>query len=221
MAAGDEAAAAALDEAETDPLGIHLRILHKTLVVNPEFGIDAEVEVGSQDCYMRLKFEDPPLDALLLMFPEGRPAALQKELCSHLMRSALAPYAVQAMTYFHTNGSTEVKAETPMYYMLCEDEELGVDEDGSQQGDLKLRRRCLSWRVVIFASQAGCLVDFSGIQPDGDRVGAGFFLSSDTVAESFQEYEIYRYEGLEARALDDARQADITRLCSLIDTFEP
>lgn len=213
--------AAESEPAAGDLLDAHLDAIHQTLVLNKEFAIDAEVEVGSQDCYMRLKFKEPLLDTLLLVFPEGRTAAMQEELRSHLLRSALAPYVVKAMMHFHTDGKGGGKTETPMYYMLCDDEELEVNEDGSQQGDLKLRRRCLSWRVAIFASQAGCLIDFSGIQPDGDRVGTGFFLPSDAAAQSYQEYEIYRYEGFEARALDAARQPVIARLCGFIDTFEP
>ena len=67
---------------------------------------------------------------------------------------------------------TTPRDERPMgYYMLCDDEELGISEDGAVDGDLKIRKSCISWELVALGQITNAVIAFSGTRADGTRVG--------------------------------------------------
>ena len=154
-------------------------------------------EDGLNGCFRRL--ECPGNICIeLYSFPDGRSLDLQLKLGEKLSSSPACEVAGAAMLMLLEEGLTDkdraacvTQERGAAYYMLCDDEELGFGDDGSPDGDLRIRRKCVSWRLVCFTvsgpAQAPrtAFVEFTGIRPGGEQTGKGFMFSGGELVELY------------------------------------
>lgn len=67
------------------------------------------------------------------------------------------------------------KSRDPGSYMLCEDDEVPVDERGEHTMSLGEARASEDWRLMILKTAEGRLYDFCG-WPDGTEAGCAWFV---------------------------------------------
>lgn len=134
-------------------------------------------------CFLHLRYEQPDLEAASADFYEGRPLSDQialgdcmkavphQDVCARVMLDFLERLAGVRGAPAGPGGPP--KARSCGYYMLCDDEELGYDEAGNPDGDLRTRRACDEWRLVTFATADTAFVEFGGVRGDGTRIAEG------------------------------------------------
>lgn len=131
--------------------------------------------------------EEPVATIESFRFPSERPVELQEEIGNLITGRAYKKGAQMAMEEFHHSLLTEEDEKfmaTPKnersasYFMLCEGEEIGTTGDGSMDGTLKIRRRCVSWDLTWIGEThcASGFLEFRGTQPDEEDIGAAYLV---------------------------------------------
>lgn len=127
----------------------------------------------NEGCFTRYHLPEESLELIRVLFPEGRSQYLQKALGDSLAQSPLIDIVGDVMLQVLESHMTDAdraccltEKRGPSYYMFCDDEELEHDEHGRPDGNMKIRRRCDSWRLVVLAHGTGCFVEFGGSDAD-------------------------------------------------------
>lgn len=160
-------------------------------------------ELLQENCVLRYRLpkdskESAGIDAF--RFPEGRSVSLQKEIWSLVSLSPGGAAAAETLLELHDSLNSPADrarlgpaASSPLYYMLCDDEELGVTPQGDPDGDLKIRRRCLSWSLFTgWCEGCGIFVEAVGQRPGGEPLGAAFYYPPGAPKKC-----LYKVEGVE------------------------
>jgi hypothetical protein len=158
-------------------------------------------------CFTRLHLPDESIEIIRALFPEGRSHHLQEAIGESLAESQLHEIVGSVMLQVLEGPlSDEDKAlcltedRGPAYYMLCDDEDI-VHDHGTPDGNMWIRRRCDSWRLVVIAHGAGCFVEFGGVESDGEWTSEGWWAD-----ESLPPSRIYRSRAADG---DDAELCEI------------
>ena len=115
-----------------------------------------------------------------VVFFEGRTSQVQSSFGDALSASGMGLPSLDIMQDHFSDlvekvgdkWCTTPRAERSMgYYMLCDDEELGISESGAIDGDLKIRKSCVAWELVALGQINNAIIAFSGTRADGSRVG--------------------------------------------------
>jgi hypothetical protein len=161
-----------------------------------EAGTDQRVDWGAsaESAYRRVTLKDPVLEAIAVHFYEGRRLQEQTDLIEALKQSPFYPLVERTMLSSQVDRLTPsdwtrcvTKTPGPEYFMLCDDAELGTGPDGAMDGDLKIRRRCVSWRLILLGTLEHTFVEFSGMTPSGETEGLGVMYMMPGTAGSSVE----------------------------------
>ena len=141
--------------------------------------------------------EEPNVVLEVYDFPEGRPLDLQVQLGTQLADSPAKDCAPVVMQEFLEStltprdfGKCVTEDRGPSYYMLCNDEELGFGDDGSPDGDLKIRRQYVAFQLVLFSAPGGIFIEFGGLRPDHNRVAKCYFYPGSKAVAPVMVYEV-------------------------------
>lgn len=123
---------------------------------------------------------------IVAQFAEGRNENEQRQIASRLDASEAAAFirsgmmAVLEELLAGDEGFSVARAGAagPYYYMLCDDEEVGTMEDGSMDGDLRLRASRAAWRMVAVYTPQDVAVEFVGFAHGPGPVEGAALLDS-------------------------------------------
>jgi hypothetical protein len=126
--------------------------------------------------------------AVQYCYPKARTHELHQSISAAVQADTLGKFAQRAMKVFHERRFTDdVKdrcttsetERTPDYFMLCADEALAHDDDGTPDGNLAIRNSCCAWTVEMyrgfaiekFLNAEDVVVHYSGVNDYNELIG--------------------------------------------------